>query len=300
MMIEFRDFSMNRSAVAPVIYGNSPHYTTNTGIELGEKVVKELRDFLKNFNLFMGVTKTAYYRMDAYFDENNLNILEINASFVDGWGTALNLARACDIAVDSRPLLFPKLFVNEDQVYMPEFELFKKELEIIGHETMHEQMDHLTPTVYYYGRWAEAQHEGIFPYDGIRIDNKLNLAMFGLAWKGDRVRIPKHYMRCLESWENIPDDVVLKFCDKGGEECQAARQSVIFNKPTGKAKFIKRCYEENALIAQEIIQPTKRGDNNCQLVILAINENPVTGYVQYSPKKIINDNSMHGPLRMIF
>jgi hypothetical protein len=293
------DFCMDQSIVAPVIYGNSPHYTTNTGIELGKKVAKELRDFLRNFNLFMGVTKIAYYRMDAYFDENNLNILEINASFVDGWGTALNLSRASGATVNSQSLLFPNLFVNEEQVYAPEFKLCQEELQIAGAKRMHESTDRLVPTIYYYGRWP-TKNDGIFPYDGIRMDNKMNLAMFSRVWQGNYIKIPKHYMRGFDSWENIPNEVVLKFCDKGGEECRMARQSVIFNKPTGKAKFIKRCYEKDALIAQEIIQPAKRGDDNCQLVILAINEDPVTGYVQYSPKKIINDNSLHGPLRIIF
>lgn len=35
---------------------------------------------------------------------------------------------------------------------------------------------------------------------------------------------------------------------------------------------------------------------NTQLILLTAGSTPVTGYVQFSRKEIINDNSVHGPL----
>jgi hypothetical protein len=98
--------------------------------------------------------------------------------------------------------------------------------------------------------------------------------------------------------EEVPKEVVLKFCDKNSSECERARQSVLFGKPSGKAPFIKRCYNAETLLGQEVIQPTRENDRSCQLIIFAIGDEPITGYVQYGWGQIINDNSVHGPLRI--
>ena len=108
MGIVFSEFNLNQSTVAPIIYSTSKHRTTNRGIIISGDIRQELKSFLSLFNAFIGVEKIPHYRIDAYFNEQSLWILEINASFVDGWGTALNLARSSGISIDPKLLIFPK------------------------------------------------------------------------------------------------------------------------------------------------------------------------------------------------
>ncbi|MDO8529671.1 MAG: hypothetical protein Q7S18_03310 [bacterium] len=302
MNIKFCNFDMDQSVVAPVIYGNNLHQTTNRGIELSQGVREELRCFLSGFGASASVERTPYYRIDAYFDEDTMWILEINASFVDGWGTALNLARASGIQVDPNRLIFPEQFATKAGVYLPELELFANELNALGlpKRTICDWPLNGTASkpTYVYGRVGTKEEPLILPYDGLRLDNKLNLGQFSQTWDGMLVRTPKHYMSRFQPWEEVPKDVVLKFCDKNSPECERARHSVLFGKPSGKAPFIKRCYNAETLLAQEVIQPAKENDRNCQLIIFAVGDEPVTGYVQYGWGQIINDNSVHGPLRI--
>lgn len=300
MSIDFCNFDMDVSKVAPVIYGEKPHLTTGTGVNIPCDIVQELQAFFSGFNKSVGIEQIPYYRIDAYFDEKSLWILEINASFVDGWGTALNLARTSGIFVDPKSLVFPKRFTTKNTVYMPELSLFIDELKMRGISDAEIvssiEKDH--GSTYVYGRVGSKDKPYILPYDGLRLDNKLNLGLFSRNWNGTTVKVPKHYISRFEEWEKIPKEVVLKFCDKGSEECKRAGQSVLFDKPAGKSPFLKRCYRAENLLAQEIIQPKRYGDKNCQIIIFAIGDAPVTGYVQYSREDIINDNSTHGPLRI--
>ncbi len=302
MNIKFCNFDLDKSIVAPVIYGNNPHQTTNRGIELSQEMSEELRRFLAGFSASADVEQTPYYRIDAYFDEDTLWILEINASFVDGWGIALNLARASGIQVDPSRLIFPEQFATKAVVYLPELELFADELVALNLQkriVCYWPLNGSTskPT-YVYGRVGMKEEPLILPYDGLRLDNKLNLGQFSQMWDGKLVRTPKHYLSRLQPWDEVPKDVVLKFCDKNSPECEQAKQSVLFGKPLGKAPFIKRCYNAGVLLGQEVIKPTKENGKNCQLIILAIGDEPITGYVQYGWGQIINDNSVHGPLRI--
>ena len=300
MRINFSDFDMDESIVAPIIYGENRHSTTNRGVVISSETREELKKFLSGFNASVGTEQTPYYRIDAYFDEQTLWLLEINASFVDGWGTALNLANASGIKVDPTPLVFPKRFASKSRVYLPELQLFVSELAHLGfhdHNVCEWNGNGVDP-IYVYGRVGSKDQPHVLPYDGLRLDNKLNLGVFSREWNGDVVKIPRHYISRFEPWEEVPREVVLKFCDKGSAECERARQSVMFNKPSGKAPFIKRCYNAETLIAQDIVRPTKQDGNNCQLIIFAIGDQPITGYVQYSRSEIINDNSTHGPLRI--
>lgn len=300
MRIIFSEFDVDQSSVAPVIYSTNPHQTTNKGVILPSETAQELKCFLSGFNISVGIEQTPYYRIDAYFDEQSLWILEINASFVDGWGTALNLARASGIAIDPTKLVFPTRFATKSMVYRPELELLVHELTargINGH-TICEWNGSGADPIYVYGRVGLKNQPHILPHDGLRLDNKLNLGLFGRTWNGGLVRTPRHYIGRFEQWEDIPREVVLKFCDKGSAECARAHHSVIFNKPSGKAPFLKRCYRAEILLAQDTVRPTKQDENNCQLIILAIGDEPITGYVQYSWSEIINDNSTHGPLRI--
>ena len=327
-MISLERFATKRDQVAPVIYGAEPHLTTDDGVVIGPEVVNGIREFLRQYNQLVKAPPHPYYRIDAYFSKGErgdaLDILEVNAAFVDGWGTALNLARASDIHLNRDLLRFPKSFVSLDSVYLPELRLFVSELEHlgIGGNTICESLSELgaDESAYVYGRFG-GRGQIHYPMDGVRIDNKMNLARFSQQWdpqRASKIRIPKHFVGCdglsIEPtlWDDIakvqrngfpfeagPLNVVLKFCDKGGPECAKYRKSVIVGIPEGKNKYLRKCYECGTVIAQEYIQPQKFQSDNCQLVILAIGDEPVTGYVQYSPKNIINDNSVHGPLALI-
>lgn len=302
MNIKFFDFNVDECIVASVIYGKNRHYTTSRGVVISYEIKQELRHFLSDFNTSVSVERDPYYRIDAYFDEQYLWVLEVNASFVDGWGTALNLARASNIAVEPSQLAFPKRFVSKDKIYLPELELFVVELAVLGINgsiCCERNEDDIDP-IYVYGRVGSKDQPHILPYDGLRLDNKLNLGLFARGWRGDFVKVPRHFISRFEPWEEIPQNAVLKFCDKGSRECQRAKHNVIFGKPLGKAPFIKRCYRAETLLAQDFISPTKTQDGkNCQLVILAIGNEPITGYVQYSRSRMINDNSIHGPIELL-
>jgi hypothetical protein len=54
-------------------------------VEVSPEIIEEMNDFLEKYSNFTGIKKTAFYRIDAYFNEEKLYILDINASFVDGW-----------------------------------------------------------------------------------------------------------------------------------------------------------------------------------------------------------------------
>ncbi|OGG37989.1 hypothetical protein A2116_02330 [Candidatus Jorgensenbacteria bacterium GWA1_49_17] len=302
MKIRFVDFEMDESVVAPVIYDEVPHQATNRGVVLPPEVRVEIGCFLSRFNNFLTVERPPYYRIDAYFDENSLWILELNASFVDGWGVALNLARAAGIAIDPKALVFPNQFAVRDAVYRPELELFVRELAVLGltGRSILGPDRNDGELTYVYGRVGSKDQLCTLPYDGLRLDDKLNLGLFARQWDGELVRVPRHYVSRFEDWEEVPQETVLKFCDKGSAECERAGQSVIFGKPNGKARFLKRCYREERLIAQDFVKPARQGSSSCQLVILAIGDEPVAGYVQYSWgwRRIINDDSTHGPLRI--
>lgn len=304
-MITLQTFDMDRSIVASSIYAGAAHRTTERGVSLSSPIVEELRRLLRAYNKFLRV-REPYYRIDAYFDEGTLSVLEINAAFVDGWGTALNLSRASNIPIESSKLRFPFNFATVEQAYLPELELFVRELE--RHRGERADICNLRDwawaddEIYVYGRVPHDETLNVLPREGLRLDDKRNLARFeqermaGLNEK--RVRIPRHYMSSCTPWEAVPSDVVLKFWDKDGPEARQARQSVIIGKPQGKAKFLSGCYEQGSLIAQTFVRPSAYDGDNMQLVILVVGDEPVTGYVQYSTKKIINDNSVHGPLAL--
>lgn len=323
--VKVKKFKVDENVVAPVIYGDQPHQICRKGYVLSSALRDELRIFLTHYNNFVGVEQTPYYRIDAYAQVyggdshtpapvNHLDILEINASFVDGWGTALNLARASGIAIHPRELVFPKHLATMNSIYRPELDLFVAELAALGqtdHRIVEWSPEPSEPT-YVYGRVGSRETPTIIPYDGIRLDNKLNLARFGNVkwlWR-EGVRIPKHFIGETHEWADIPATAVLKFCDKGSDECLRTRTSVIFGKPQGNAPALKRFFREGKLLAQVRVQEDRHhfleGDFlehramflNAQIVILAIGNEPVTGYVQYSPKMLINDNSYHGPLQI--
>src|SRR6202142_4149005 len=135
MAVAFKSIELLCDIVAPVIYGSYPHRVTNRVAGIVPEVCEELRMFLRDFTLYNRIAVQRgrlYYRIDAYFDFKRLWFLEANTAFVDGWGTAFNLARAANIRVPRENLRFPRQFATIDPVYLPELKLFADELAYLG------------------------------------------------------------------------------------------------------------------------------------------------------------------------
>jgi hypothetical protein len=301
--VKFTKFDLDSSIVAPCIYGQAQHQVTEVGVVLSAAVRTELHRFLKDYTEFSQFGGTPYYRIDAYFTPDKLSILEVNAAFVDGWGTALNLSRAAGRLVTHPKLRFPVRLATEDPVYEPELKLLQQELAEVGHPPVSlvpfvpdAAMRLIDPPMYVYGRVGQSTQPWLLPFNGVYADNKLHLAAFSDRWQSRLVQVPKMYAAPETPWEQVPETVAIKFASKDSPECQQARTSLWLGKPAGKAPFIRRCYAERLVVAQDLVAPTQYEGANCQLIILAVGDQPITGYVQFSSKLIINDNSVHGPL----
>jgi hypothetical protein len=245
-------------------------------------------------------------RLDVYPDEDKLAVLEVNTAFVDGWGTALNLNRATGEVLDTTGV-FPDRFGLMEERYRPELALLLGELAVRGQrgtslEEWSEQEEAAQETpIYVYGR-RQDETPLVLPRDGLKLDNKLILACFSPYWEGDFVEIPETFAQGTGTpWDEVPADVYLKFIDKSSPEAARARASVIRGKPSGKAPFLRRAYTDDKLIAQRIVpqyieETGEMGQRAAQLVVLAKGDF-LTGYVQYGLGTLINDDSIHGPLR---
>lgn len=304
-MITLESFYLDEGKVARCIYWGYPHLFTSLGVVVGREVVEELETFLWSYIKFCDVENQEgiYFRVDAFFDDEHLYIIEINAHFVDGWGTALNLSGAAGIETDLTGVSFPFLWVSEESKYRPELELACNELNLKGFSTrvteVGEVMRGTDEEIYWYGRFKlYEKYPLVRPTAGNFLDDKLHLARFAQTWKGDLIQVPRYYFHQTYPWANLPLDAVLKFRDKGGEECRQAGTSVLFREGR-KVPYFRRCYEAGSLVAQQQVEPqrTQSGDAT-QLVIMTCGHRVVTGYVQFAKPgtKIINDNSIHGPL----
>lgn len=307
MAINFSTFDVDRTIVAPVVYSRLPHRVMETGVQLPHDVVDTLSGFLSRYEQFLLWSDPArdplnplYFRVDAYIHDDALWILEVNTAFVDGWGVALNLSRASGIKIPADHLDFPLDFATEDDAYLPELQLAVSEISLL--RRMERQIvpfkkrGPYARSTYVYGHSGGKNRADIRPYNGIELDDKRHLATFSASWKETRVRIPPMYVNPNTTWENLPANVVLKFNDKSSPAAKTIRESALFGKPAGRAKFWRKSYQEGKVLAQELVEPAKHWGLNSQLVILAIGQTPVAGYVQFSEKRIINDNSIHGPL----
>lgn len=307
MAITFSTFDIDRVLVAPVVYLKLPHRVTETGVRLPQDVVDRLALFLCRYEKFLQEHEDTrdrqsplYFRVDAYIHDDILSILEVNTAFVDGWGVALNLSRASGIKISTDDLDFPLDFATEDDAYLPELKLavheinqlrrMKRQVVPFKKRGLYER------STYVYGRSGNRSRTDIVPYNGVELDDKRHLAAFSESWNETSVCIPRMYAGQTTTWDDLPEDIVLKFSDTSSPIANVMRESVLFGKPAGKAKFWRRAYHEGHVIAQKMVGPLKHWGLNSQLVILAIGQTPVAGYVQFSEKRVVNDNSIHGPL----
>jgi hypothetical protein len=243
-------------------------------------------------------------RMDVYPNRNSLSVLEVNTAFVDGWGTALNFSRAIGASLEVGGL-FPNRFGLMEEQYRPELKVLLGELALHGQtETSlvdwQESGESQETPIYVYGR-RKLEADQVLPKNGLFLDNKLWLTAFSKLWQGTVVEIPRSFS-CAggTEWQEVPKDVYLKFADKSSEESERARFSVRKGKPQGKAPFLKRAYSNGQLIAQSQVpvwpEEIDGALRNAQLVVLSKGD-LICGYVQYGYGSIINDNSIHGPLK---
>jgi hypothetical protein len=305
--VEFVEFPLDTTVVAPVIYRewtqkgpthwdyvDQSHRTTPKGVRVSREAARELGQLLYRYSEFIG-EPGRYCRADVLVTPDALMVLEVNMAYVDGWGTALNLSRAAGIQV--WPPVFADCFTLDKPAYQPELELLMRE--IGGNRRICEDHRRCEGGICVYGARNPA------------IDNKLHLARFAPSWHGELVQIPRFYTaESGTSWEDVPQDVYLKYVDKFGPEATAARFSVRRGKPSGKARSLRRSYEQNLMIAQTQVSSLGAGGQpispigsakpvpGLQLVVMAANLHDMAGYVQYAYGDIITDDSQHGPLQL--
>ena len=261
---------LDRAVVAPSIYGAAPHFVTDLSLFVEKEVASELERFVQEYSAFLNA-EDKYFRIDLFFDRDRFYVIEVNVEVADGWGVALNLLRAAGY----RPYawaVFPKAFPTfPGDPRETEFKLAVNELARLG-----------------VGSTVEVLPERIFD----PLDNKLHLARFSRDWVGQKVAIPDLYWYGNSVWEDVPQDVYLKFADKFCPEAIRSRYSAKPRAELGKAKQMKRLFAEGQAIAQQRVSPSLTGSGNqVQAVAMCTGSKIVTGYIQIAPagRNVIND-----------
>lgn len=300
--MHFEQRSLDKNVLPKHIYKTEPYQTTTQCLIIDTRLRNEFQQFLTQYFQFLGYTEKFqgfFTRTDIYLDIhlNTFWIIEVNTCFVDGWGIALNL----EYALGNNGTLteyFPRKWTLAENAYLPEFKLTHSELKRRGLETemisMQEAL-HGNEECYWYGRFARKGFPHILPRNGYVLDDKQNLMNFSKIWNGTNINIPPITSAATTSWEELPESTVLKFTQKNCPEAIKARVSVL-KKPNGKAKFMKKCYAQELLVAQQYQTPHIEEGFATQLILLSAGTSLITGYVQYVPAEtlIINDNCIHG------
>lgn len=301
-MIQLQTFSQDPSLLEKEIYQWRDRLITNIWISLSPIARRELDEFIWQYLDSSGFPrdKEPFLRIDAYInpDGSSIQILDINASFVDGWWNALNMTRSIGGYVN-RALLetFPRRLMLWEEQYRPEFELTKREFSQLGIKTKEVTSIDSRTTTYVYGNppiWM--QEENNYPFDALRMDNKKLLARFSERWKWNTVRIPKLYTPESTAWRDIPYDGVLKLASKQDiTENPDVRRVQIWVKRNSLQ--LRRLWDAGKIVVQEPVQTMKNPEtgDNTQATILTTRQS-VVWYTQFSPKSIINDDSTQWPL----
>lgn len=270
MMPYLQETLLDRAIVAPAIYGDFPHFTTDLSLVIESEVKAELGQFMQEYAAFLDA-QDKYFRIDLYYDADCVYVIEVNVEVADGWGVALNLLRAAGCkpcAKAAYPNLIPTFPEDPRET---EFRLAVKELALLG-----------------VGASVEVLSERTFD----PLDNKLHLARFSDVWTGQRVIIPRLYWNGNAAWEDIPQDVYLKYADKFCPEAIKSRYSAKPRVELGKAKQMRRLFAEGGAIAQQRVRPalTTCG-KQVQAVAMCNGSQVVTGYIQVAPagRNVIND-----------
>lgn len=284
-MPQIKTFELDEAVLAKEIYAGHPHQTTPIGVVIEERVRKDLRTFLKTF-LERTKCSDEFLRVDAFIRKDGLDIIEINVECQEGWGIALNLLRASNSVLDvERVSLIPREIIAYGDEYLPEFKLVQVELERFGFDM----------NIVSYSERPGVPIRSEF-------DKKMYLALLDGMSVGS-IKIPSIYYDSSTPWDEVPQDVVFKFCEKYGEWSRKARYSVATRAKIGKGKFMRKCYASREAIAQKRIDPLTLSDGSVtQAIIMCAGAEPVTGYLQVAPPGtfIINDRTARkGPLVFI-
>lgn len=296
---ELINTDMNENIVAKTIYWNEQRKFWKQMIEISPEIQQELNSFLEKYSQFVWMKKTSFYRIDAYFNEEKLYILDINASFVDGWWNALNFARATSQEVDNiLNEVMPERFYLQDEIYRPEFELCIQELQKLWIEAWEVQELSERMKTYVYGILPRTINT--FPYDGLRIDNKMNLALFSKIWNSNNIEIPQIITPSEASWEDVPKDYVYKITWKNDVQINTSWQLTGWKVKVWKPKKWKWAadkWQDGKMLAQKQVETLKNIQwENMQLIFMCANNTVISGYTQASSNDIINDNSAQSPL----
>ena len=290
---------MNEEIVAKTIYGKQQREFWSEMVEVSPEIISELNDFLEKYSEFTWMDKTSFYRIDAYFNEEKLYILDINASFVDGWWNALNFARATSQEIDNiLNETMPENFYLQDEIYRPEFNLCIDELQELGINSQEVSKLSESMKTYVYGViWRTIN---AFPYDGIRMDSKMNLDLFSKIWKSENIEIPQIITPSEASWEDIPKDYVYKIIWKNDIQTNNSWQlqgwKVKVWKPK-KWKWAADKWQDGKMLAQKQVETMQnKNSENLQLIFMSADNQIISGYTQASNNDIINDNSAQSPL----
>ncbi len=309
-MIKAKRFSLKCELLPLSIYDDRQYCVSEWGLVVSQVVQEELREFLEKFLSFCGRSaQGVYLRIDAFLDPSTefLKVIEINARFVDGWGTALNLNRAAGYPVDLGHCQFPLFWhlPEDSECYRQEFNLLRRELGLAGFRIREVNRASLGKgkEVYYYGRdYPDRNNQTlVVPAWGYELDDKLKLAEFSWQWEGKLVKVPAYYSSPEWSWDEISrEEIVFKFTEKYSADHCRAGASVLYarNITSRNEKFLQSCYGRRTLIAQELTAGLEINGRVSQAVILTCGTFPATGYLLLAPlsTKSINDSFEHGPL----
>jgi hypothetical protein len=278
------EFVLDTSIIAKRIYRDAPHTITSTGLLIEPEVREEIREFLSRFLEFSGCNEHVFLRLDAFFDDTALTIIEVNVELHDGWGVALNLLRAAGRAPNFCPgAKLPQEIVAHNNEYLPEFELAREEFAQFGNE--------LSVVSWRKRPKILAKHW---------LDDKLFLAQFSRVWRGRRVITPHSYWNENTSWDDRPPNGVFKCRDKHGAAATTIRHSVLDLSGVKKGKALRVFWESADAIIQERERPAQLEDwSPMQAILLCSRSEPLCGYLQVAPPSsfIINDKgTLKGPL----
>jgi hypothetical protein len=274
----FQETMLDRAIVAPSIYGDFPHLVTNLSLIVEDDIKVELGQFMREYAAFLDA-QDKYFRIDLYFDADHVYVIEVNVEVADGWGVALNLQRAAGCKPCERAT-FPNVFPTfPGDPRETEFRLAVNEFAFLGVDSS-----------------VQLLSERIFD----PLDNKLHLARFADRWVGERVKVPRLYWNGNAAWEDVPQDVYLKFADKFSPEAIRSRYSAKPRSELGKAKQMKQLFAEGSAIAQErVITALTPCGKQVQAVVMCAGSQVVTGYIQVASagRSVINDKgTLKGPL----
>ena len=261
---------LDRAIVATSIYGDLPHLVTNLSLIIESDIKAELGRFVREYATFLDA-EDKYFRIDLYFDGDYVYVIEVNVEVADGWGVAFNLLRASGRSLCEKPTV-PTVFPTfPGDPRETEFTLAVNEFAILGVASSIEVL-------------SERKFDPL--------DNKLYLARFSDVWIGERVKVPRLYWRGNAAWEDVPQDVYLKFADKFCPEAVKSRYSAKPRSELGKAKQMKQLFAEGSAIAQERVNPSLTAcGKQVQAVAMCSPSQVVTGYIQVAPaeRSVIND-----------